>query len=197
MALAAGKGLCRLMRLRTWLQKLVSYNTPYRHFRSARPCVNREKRVVGNQKGVARHVLMSKNAAMRPWISAVVIVASCAGAEPPTEWIETQTGHRVVRLSREPGTSSLYFHQNPFTAKGDKCLVTTPTGLATVDLNTHALEPLTEGRGSHLVVGKKSRQVFYVREGVVYATHLDTKATREIASFSSELRRGSGFGVNA
>ena len=140
---------------------------------------------------------MSKNAAMRPWISALVIVASCARAEPPAEWIETQTGHRVVRLSREPGTSSLYFHQNPFTSKGDKCLVTTPTGLATVDLNTHALEPLTEGRGSHLVVGKKSRQVFYAREGVVYATHLDTKATREIASFSSELRRGSGFGVNA
>ncbi len=36
----------------------------------------------------------------------------CAAEEPPREWIEPATGHRVIRLSREPGTSSLYFHQN-------------------------------------------------------------------------------------
>ena len=30
----------------------------------------------------------------------------------PTEWIDPDTGHRVIRLSREPGTASLYFHQN-------------------------------------------------------------------------------------
>jgi oligogalacturonide lyase len=39
--------------------------------------------------------------------------------EPPVKWIEPATGHRVVRLSREPG-SSLYFHQNAYTATGDK-----------------------------------------------------------------------------
>ena len=43
----------------------------------------------------------------------------------PREWIEA-TGHRVVRLSDEPGTASLYFHQNPYTAKGDKMVVSTP-----------------------------------------------------------------------
>ena len=31
--------------------------------------------------------------------------------EPPTEWVDADTGHRVVRLSREPGSASLYFHQ--------------------------------------------------------------------------------------
>ena len=38
-----------------------------------------------------------------------------AAEEPPTEWIDPDTGHRIVRLSKEPGGSSLYFHQNPYT----------------------------------------------------------------------------------
>src|SRR5262245_5215170 len=46
-------------------------------------------------------------------------------AEVPREWVES-TGHRVVRLSDEAGTASLYFHQNPYTAKGDKMVVSTP-----------------------------------------------------------------------
>jgi len=37
------------------------------------------------------------------------------------EWVDSETGHRVVRLSRLPGSSSsFYFHQNAFTAEGDK-----------------------------------------------------------------------------
>jgi oligogalacturonide lyase len=37
------------------------------------------------------------------------------------EWVDSDTGHRVVRWSRVPGSSeSLYFHQNAFTPKGDK-----------------------------------------------------------------------------
>jgi oligogalacturonide lyase len=113
------------------------------------------------------------------------------------EWVEAATGRRVVRLSKEAGTASLYFHQNPFTASGDKCVVTTPNGLAMIDLKTRAIEPIAEVRASHIVVGKKTRQVFYVREGVVHATHLDTKRTREIAKLPTEMRRGSGFGMNA
>ncbi len=41
--------------------------------------------------------------------------------------------------------SSLYFHQNPYTAKGDKLLVTTPDGLATIALQTREIEPVVEG----------------------------------------------------
>jgi oligogalacturonide lyase len=35
-----------------------------------------------------------------------------AQASLPTEWIDADTGHRVIRLSREAGTQSLYFNQN-------------------------------------------------------------------------------------
>ena len=46
--------------------------------------------------------------------------------EPPREWIDPDTGHRVIRLSDEPGSASLYFHQNPYTPDGQKLIITTP-----------------------------------------------------------------------
>src|SRR2546426_785186 len=53
----------------------------------------------------------------------VLSVVAAAGwsrtiEDPPTEWIEPATGHHVIRLSREPGSASLYFHQNQYTADG-------------------------------------------------------------------------------
>jgi oligogalacturonide lyase len=119
-----------------------------------------------------------------------------AGAKPPVEWIEP-SGHRVIRLSREPGTSSLYFHQNAYTASGDKMVVSTRRGLATINLQTRQVEPLVEGRAGQVVVGKKTRQAFYIRDGSVYATHLDTHVTRQITKLPAEIRGGSGLAVNA
>ncbi len=130
------------------------------------------------------------------WISPWVFGAG----EPPVEWIEPATGHKVIRLSSEPESSSLYFHQNAYTADGDKLLISTEGGrggLSTIDLKTRKIESVVEGRASDAVVGRKTRQVFYVRDGAVYATHLDTHLTREITKFSPELRRGSRLAVNA
>jgi len=116
--------------------------------------------------------------------------------DPPRDWIEPATGHRVVRLSDRPGTASLYFHQNPYTASGDMMVVSTPDGLATIDLATRKTTPLVEGRASHLVVGRKTRQAFYIQNDTVYAADLNTRATRKILSHP-RLRTGSGFGLNA
>ena len=123
--------------------------------------------------------------------------AAFAADDPPTEWIEPATGHQVVRLSREPGTSSFYFHQNAYTADGDKLVVSTRTGLSTINLKTRQLEQMVEGRAGNVIVGKTTRQVFYLKDGTVFATHLDTKTTRELTKLSAELRGGSGFAVNA
>jgi oligogalacturonide lyase len=56
---------------------------------------------------------------MRNYKLAVLLLLSApagfmptTAADPPTEWIDPDTGHRIVRLSREPGSQSLYFHQN-------------------------------------------------------------------------------------
>ncbi|HYW69995.1 MAG TPA: oligogalacturonate lyase family protein [Pyrinomonadaceae bacterium] len=127
--------------------------------------------------------------------SFVVIYALSAVAiaqqpqQPPREWIDPDTGHRVIRLSDEPGSASLYFHQNPYTPDGQKLIITTPTGLAAINLKTRAIEKIVDGRVGVLIVGRKSGDVYYtrtvnannVRTTTVYATNLNTKATREIA----------------
>src|SRR2546430_11507809 len=76
----------------------------------------------------------------------LLTVARAQQQEPPREWIDPDTGHRVIRLSDEPGSQSLYFHQNGYTPNGEKLIITTPTGLATVNLKTHAIEKVVEGR---------------------------------------------------
>src|SRR6516162_2963576 len=106
--------------------------------------------------------------------------------EPPTDWIEPATGHRVIRLSKDGGTASFYFHQGAFTEKGDKLVVSTKGGLATIDLTTIGVTPckieqIVQGRARSPTVGPKSRHVYYVQGGSIFATHVDTKETREIA----------------
>ena len=56
-------------------------------------------------------------------------LAAQTQTEPPREWIDPDTGHRIVRLSDEPGSQSFYFHQNGYTESGDKLVFSTPKGL--------------------------------------------------------------------
>ncbi len=143
-------------------------------------------------------------------VAAAMFVAIAApltrAAEPPapspsnvpTEWIDPDTGHRVIRLSREPGTASLYFHQNAYTADGKQIIVTTPGGgIAAIDLQTHEVRPLVPGPVSVLVTGRKTGDIYYTKRaarpaagadtaaadamgGVVYATSVETGRTREV-----------------
>jgi oligogalacturonide lyase len=86
-----------------------------------------------------------------------------------------------------PGSSeSLYFHQNAFTSEGDKMVfVNSVDGasnrLFVLEWATRKIEPLTEPGVAGVVVSRTSRQVYYQRQGALFATHLDTRATRPIA----------------
>src|SRR5262245_24094892 len=96
----------------------------------------------------------------------------------PREWIDKDTGHRVIRLSDEPGSASLYFHQNAYTPDGEKLIITTPTGLSTINLRTRTVEKVVEGRVNVIITGRKTGQVYYVKDRTtVYATDLNTRMT--------------------
>jgi len=121
-----------------------------------------------------------------------------AAPEPPTEWVDPDTGHRIVRLSREGGTASLYFHQNAYTPDGTELIVTTPDrGIAAINLATRAIKTVVPGPVNVLVTGRKSGDVYYTRwapepdakvggvpgtvnGAVVYATNVDTLQTRKV-----------------
>jgi oligogalacturonide lyase len=114
-----------------------------------------------------------------------------AAADLPTEWIDPDTGHRVIRLSREDGTQSLYFNQNAYTADGKKLIVTTQGGgIATIVLATREVRPLVAGPVAVIMAGHKTGDVYYTKraqggsgrggEATVFATNVDTGATREV-----------------
>ncbi|MFD2569045.1 oligogalacturonate lyase family protein [Spirosoma soli] len=117
----------------------------------------------------------------------------------PAEWIDKDTGHKLVRLTQLEGNNeSFYFHNNPFVkqraGEGDKMVFynTTPTGkrLYALNLRTLQAEPLSSesGRASGEIVAPKRREVIYQRQDSVFATHVDTKKTRLVYVFPADFK---------
>jgi len=92
---------------------------------------------------------------------AALVLRGFAADEPPREWIDPDTGHRVIRISTEPGSASLYFHQNTYTPEGDKMIFNTPRSIAVVDLATLGLQPskvdIVVTGASAIATARKSR----------------------------------------
>ncbi len=120
--------------------------------------------------------------------------AALSAGEPPRSWIDPDTGHRVVRLTNEPGSASLYFNQNGYTADGKKMIYTTPEGISVLDLETHEAKSVVTGKVRVIVAGRKTQQVYYLEDGAVWAANVDTGAKRQIAKLPP---RGSIATVNA
>jgi oligogalacturonide lyase len=108
---------------------------------------------------------------------------------PPKSWIDPETGHRVVRLTDDPGSASFYFNVNAYTPDGREMAYTTGDGgIGIVDLATLATRIVVRDRVQVIVVGRKTPTVYYSKKSVndpnvseVWATNVDTGATRKIA----------------
>src|SRR5258708_16422905 len=127
-------------------------------------------------------------------ISIIGLYSQTTPAEPPRTWIDPDTGHRIVRLTNEPGSASLYFNQNGNTAEGKSMVYTTPDGISVLNLQTSAAKSVVKGRVRIIVTGPKQQKVYYIKEGAVFSTDVDSGATREIAKLPP---RGSIATVNA
>lgn len=146
---------------------------------------------------------MSKNRFV--WVVAATLLSLgvLGQASSPDEWTDPDTGHKVVRLSRRDGANETpYFHQNPFTAQGDKMVFMGATAhgrsVFTVDLKTLDIREITPGRNIGFeVVAPKRRELFYLSGNTVYATHLDTLETREVATVPERYGHGRGLSVNS
>jgi oligogalacturonide lyase len=117
-----------------------------------------------------------------------------AQTNPPAEWVDADTGHRVVRLSREPGSTSLYFNLNGFTRDGRRLVFTSPSGIDTVDLQSRAIVQLAPGHAHLLMVGRKTGRVYFVKGQSVFTVDPDMKAVSEVAQVPAN---GSVITVNA
>jgi oligogalacturonide lyase len=125
----------------------------------------------------------------------------------PDAWIDRETGHRVIRLSRRAGSNtSFYFHNNPFVAgERDSAATmlfygTTPIGrqIFALDLRSLGSRQVTEHAGgvSGEIVAPRHREVIYQSHDSVFATHIDTRATRLLHVMPADLH-GSITTLNA
>ncbi len=96
-------------------------------------------------------------------LAAEPAAAAAPAAAPPVEWVDPATGHRVIRLSTEAGTRSIYFHQNSITPDGRYVLVEMQDGLGVIEIATRKNIRLVEGRARALFVGRKSGLLYFSR----------------------------------
>ena len=116
-----------------------------------------------------RLLLLSMTAALRVFAADAAAPAAPAPAALPREWIDPDTGHRVIRLSDTPNSSALYFHQNSYTPEGDKFIFNAPAGIVAVDLTTLGqgepkLELIVPG-ASAVEMATRTREVYFTRGG--------------------------------
>ena len=123
-----------------------------------------------------------------------------AGGQPPESWIDADTGHRVIRLTKEPGSASFYFTDNGYTPDGKQLVYTTPEGISVLNLATHAARTIVAAPAKAIIVGRKTPTIYYSKPtsdplySTLWATNIDTGETRKLADLP---RRGTVGTINA
>jgi oligogalacturonide lyase len=114
--------------------------------------------------------------------------------DPRTDWIDPDTGHRVIRLSVEAGSQTLYFHDNAYTPDGDTYVFSSPSGIMLLDLTTLGSSPpkpeLVVPSAAGAYAARRTREVYFTRRtpgaprgaggGQVFAYDVDTKRVRQV-----------------
>jgi oligogalacturonide lyase len=127
------------------------------------------------------------------------------GAPPPKTWIDPDTGHRVIRLTDEPGSASFYFNYNPFTPDGRNMVYTTPDGISVLDLKTLKTKQIVSApnrAARTIIVGHKTPTIFYTEDttpgdrdhSTVWAANVETGEIRKLVDLP---RRASVVTINA
>jgi oligogalacturonide lyase len=119
---------------------------------------------------------------IRTLVIALAGALAIHAAEPPKSWIDSDTGHRVIRLTDEPNSASLYFNQNGYTADGKEMVYTTPEGISALNLATGQAHAVVKGRARIVVTGHKTQNVYYIVGEELRATDVDTLATRTLGT---------------
>jgi oligogalacturonide lyase len=93
--------------------------------------------------------------------------ANTPASEPPTDWIDPDTGHRVVQLDAQAGSGTLYFHQDTYTPGGDKLIFNTPAGIAMVEVKSIGT-PAGQAEvvvpdASAVNMSRRTREVYFTR----------------------------------
>ena len=143
-------------------------------------------------------------------MQAQIPVMETGGKHMPNEWIDKDTGHKVIKLTRRDGINmSFYFHNNPFIGnkmvfcggsrkgetpniKGQEIYNTDAKDLQMywVDLNTLKTEQLTHelSPAKTEIVCARTREIFYQIKDSVFSLNTETRKKKLIFVFPENER---------
>jgi oligogalacturonide lyase len=123
---------------------------------------------------------MKKSFLLLPAIASLALVARAQ--DLPREWVDPDTGHRIVQLSAGQGEESLYFNLYAFTAGGTKMVMSAAGGnIDVVTLSTGEIEHVYQAGGARIMqAGRKTGAVFYQKDGYLYSLDPATKQSRQL-----------------
>jgi oligogalacturonide lyase len=106
-----------------------------------------------------------------------------AKSAPPASWIDPDTGHRVHRLTPEPGSSGFYFNINAYTPDAKQMVYNAPDGIHVLELASGKTRLVVPGKMRAIVVGRKTPTLFFINtdEHAIYSADIDTGETRKLA----------------
>jgi oligogalacturonide lyase len=137
-----------------------------------------------------RHLVISTSL-----LTAAIVVAQVPmqnSPTPPKTWVDKDTGHRVWRLTDEPGSSAFYFNVNDYSPDKRFMIYTAPDGIHTLELANRKTRLLVPNpapqagaakdqsgqtvRDRTVVVGHKTDSVFFTRFDLVSGRSIAYKA---------------------
>ena len=145
-----------------------------------------------------------------PFVLSAQPMLETGGKSMPDEWIDKETGHKIVKLTRKEGSNySFYFHNNPFI--GNKMVFynsspqpsaeqaakveisnTSPRNrqIYMVDLKTLAIEQLTNhatAMGGEIVSAKTGKVFFQVKDSI-FSVDVKTKKETLVYVFPADFK---------
>lgn len=108
--------------------------------------------------------------------------STAAAGTPPVSWIDKDTGHRVIRLTDQNGSQSLYFNHTAFTPDGKQMVYTANQNIYLVDIETRESRMLVSGPVQGIVVNPKSPVVYFTKmaDNRLYAADIPSGELRQI-----------------
>ena len=166
---------------------------------------------------IAAFILVLATFSTSPLLAQSKVVEPLASApvkNAPKTWVDKDTGHRIFRLTDEPGSSAPYFNINAYTPDGKEMIYSAPDGIHVFVLATRTTrlvvpspprDPNSTGAGFRggvraIVVGHKTNSVFFTKFdpaskiSSIYSANLDTGEAKKLV----DLPAGAGVAsVNA
>jgi len=137
-------------------------------------------------------------------------VLETGGKSMPDEWIDKDTRHRIIKLTRKEGSNfSFYFHNNPFVDNKMVFYNTSPQKeeeksakqetsnisprnkqIYTVDLTTLKVEPLTNHATpmNGEIVSARTREVFFQVKDSIFSVNIDSKKETLVYVFPEDFK---------